>query len=155
MSFQDRGWEGGRHIQNCLLNPQNELVFHLISQKIELIFEVLKTKGGGEGGNLKIVSRRQKMSIIFLSSIPYYWKFWKIISLSLYQLFFNLKMYQFFISLHKIANFLSVWILSVAWTFSKSYQFNFIHFPKINANSWSIVDITNLVVGNYRQVRLG
>ena len=56
--------------------------------------------------------------------------------------FFSIsKFISFFISLPKMANFLSVWILSVARTFKKNYQFNFIRFSQINAHSWSIVDI--------------
>ena len=70
LSFQDRGWGGGRRNQNCLQNPENELLFGDNEEKQELIFEVLKTKGGWGGGTLKIVLRRQNMSDCFFCKHP-------------------------------------------------------------------------------------
>ena len=60
----------GRRNQNCLQNPENELLFGGYKQKQELIFEVLKTKGGWGGGYLKMVLKRQNMSDCFFASIP-------------------------------------------------------------------------------------
>ena len=57
LSSQDRGW--GRPNQNCLQNPKNERFFLLNWGKNEpkksLIFEDLKTKGGG-AANLTLSS---------------------------------------------------------------------------------------------------
>ena len=65
------GGGGGGKMKNCLLNAENELVFLAFLKKNPAHFWEFEDKG--EGGNLKIVLRRQKIAIIFLSSVPKDW----------------------------------------------------------------------------------
>ena len=71
LSPVDRGWEGVRLLPNCLQKPR-KFAFFLGNMRIFFCyFELLETKGVGECGDLKIVSRSQNMLHFYFARIPY------------------------------------------------------------------------------------
>ena len=68
--FLRQGWGGGRQKLNCLENHDYERFSLLFQGKNCSFLEVFETKGGGEGGNFAVVSKRQNMSDFYFASIP-------------------------------------------------------------------------------------
>ena len=68
--FSRLGLGGGWPQLNCLENPENERFFYYFMGKNRSFLKVFETKGGGEGGNFAVVSKRQNMSDFYFASIP-------------------------------------------------------------------------------------